>query len=95
MRDNEDIRRLYRTARWRRLRQAQFGQQPLCEMCLEREDIVIADVVHHSEGGHRNDVVRFWAGPFQSLCASCHSRVGRLEDQGRTIIRFGPRGEPL
>jgi len=94
-RDNEHIRKLYRTARWERLRKAQFSVQPLCELCLQREDIVIAKVVHHSQGGHRNDVERFWSGPFQSLCMECHSRHGAAEDRGEEVVTIGVDGYPI
>lgn len=86
---------LYRTARWRRLRERQLAVQPLCEICLETETITEANTVHHRDGGHKGDVDKFWAGPFQSLCSSCHSRHGAAEDRGRAVIRFGVDGYPL
>lgn len=95
MRSNEDIRRLYRTARWRKLREAQLGQQPLCVMCQAMDIAEVATVVHHAEGGHRNDPDRFWGGPLVSLCAAHHDREGKLEDRGRMVVCFGPDGWPL
>jgi len=40
--------RLYRTARWQRIREAQLRMQPLCEWCLEREIVEPANEVHHA-----------------------------------------------
>jgi len=87
--------RLYKTARWKRIREQQLALQPLCEICLEAETITEANTVHHKEGGHKGDEAKFWFGPFQSLCASCHSRHGKLEDHGKTAIRFGVDGYPI
>lgn len=86
---------LYRTARWKRLRERQLAEQPLCEICLETETVTVANTVHHTAGGHKGDVDKFWSGPFQSLCPSCHSRFGAAEDRGRQIIRFGLDGYPI
>lgn len=87
--------RLYKTARWQRTRAAQLAIQPLCEICLETETVTVANTVHHKDGGHKGDAEKFWNGPFQSLCPSCHSRHGAAEDSGRTVVRFGPDGWPL
>lgn len=88
-------RKLYKTARWQRLRDAQLTAHPLCEWCLEREDIEPATEVHHSDGGHRGDLDKFWSGPFISTCKSCHATRGQREDLGQTIVRFGADGWPL
>ena len=86
---------LYRTARWRRIRDRQLTERPLCEICIETETITPANTVHHRDGGHKGDIAKFWIGPFQSLCASCHSRHGALEDRGTARIRFGVDGYPI
>ncbi|TIU11790.1 MAG: HNH endonuclease [Mesorhizobium sp.] len=90
-----EYRRLYKTARWLRLRQVKLAQQPLCEWCLEQEIVEPATEVHHADGGHKGDVVKFWTGPFVSTCKPCHSSRGQREDNGKTVIRFGPDGWPL
>ena len=88
-------RKLYKTARWRRIRHAQFALQPLCEWCLEREEVTEATEVHHSDGGHKGDLDKFWFGPFISACKPCHASRGQREDLGQTVIRFGPDGWPI
>lgn len=80
-----ETRKLYKTARWLRLRDAQLAGQPLCAMCEADGVIRPALVCDHIEP-HRGDVDRFWAGPFQSLCIGCHNRRKQREEAGQ------PRG---
>lgn len=87
-------RRLYKTARWRRIRDAKLRQDPLCEWCLEREIVEPATEVHH-DGPHRGDIERFYEGPFISTCKACHASRGQREDLGQTVVRFGPDGWPI
>jgi hypothetical protein len=87
-------RRLYQTAAWKRLRVHQLSLHPLCEWCLEREDVTVATEVHHAIA-HKGDLDLFWSGPFVSTCKPCHSSLGQLEDHGKVVIRYGPDGWPL
>lgn len=89
------IRRLYSTARWRRLREEYFANEPLCERCKQMEIIEEATVLHHKDGGHKGDVDRFWAGPFEGLCKPCHDRFGAMEDRGVEVVTFGADGYPV
>lgn len=89
------IRRLYSTARWRRLREAYFAEQPLCERCKQMEIIEEATVLHHKDGGHKGDETRFWSGPFEALCKPCHDRLGAMEDRGVEVVTFGVDGWPV
>lgn len=90
----QEYRRLYGTARWKRTREAQLMAQPLCEWCLEREDITPATEVHHADGGHKGNIDKFWSGPFISTCKPCHSSRGQREDLGQVIMTFGADGWP-
>jgi 5-methylcytosine-specific restriction protein A len=70
-------RRLYSTARWRRIRAAQINvKQPLCEACLKAGRHTRATVCDHIDPTTK--VTAFFDGPFQSLCDAepwrCHSR---------------------
>lgn len=87
-------RRLYKTARWHRIRNDQLSMQPLCQWCLEREEVTAATEVHH-DGAHRGDITRFYEGPFISTCKPCHSSRGQLEDNGKTVVRYGADGWPI
>lgn len=91
----EQYRKLYRTARWIRLREAHLSDNPLCELCKRLEIVEEATVVHHKDGGHKGDEDKFWSGPFESLCAPCHDRHGAAEDAGKEIIEFAPDGWPI
>ncbi|TIV38951.1 MAG: HNH endonuclease [Mesorhizobium sp.] len=90
-----EYRKLYSTARWKRLREVKLAQQPLCEWCLEQEIVEPATEVHHADGGHKGDVVKFWTGPFVSTCKPCHSSRGQMEDHGKTVVTHGVDGYPI
>lgn len=72
---------LYNDRRWRRIREAQLNRKPLCEECERRGQIEIATVCDHVEP-HKGNLVKFWAGPFQSLCKYHHSVKTVMEDGG-------------
>ncbi|MGU3418515.1 HNH endonuclease [Methylobacterium sp. D54C] len=71
--------RLYGTARWLALRSGQLRAEPLCRLCLAEGRVTPAVVCDHVEP-HRGDVDLFWAGPFQSLCKSCHSSTKQKDE---------------
>lgn len=87
-------RKLYKTARWQRIRSHQLSVHPLCQWCLEREDVTEATEVHHAIA-HKGDIVLFWSGPFVSTCKPCHSSRGQLEDNGKRVLMYGADGWPL
>lgn len=87
-------RRLYKTARWLRLREAHLSDNPLCQWCLETETIEPATEVHH-DGAHRGDIEKFWDGPFISTCKPCHSSRGQREDLGQVVVTYGVDGYPI
>lgn len=72
----------YKTARWLAIRRDQLNAEPLCRMCAADDLLTSATVCDHVEP-HRGDEVRFFAGPFQSLCEGCHNREKQREEQGR------------
>jgi hypothetical protein len=75
-------RKLYGTARWRKVRAAQLAEEPLCRTCREAGRVIPADTCDHVEP-HRGDVEAFWRGPFQSLCTPCHTRTKQSQERGR------------
>lgn len=78
----------YGTARWQRLRARQLQAQPLCAFCAARGLVITATVCDHTEP-HRGDEVKFWAGPFTSLCKPCHdSDKQRIEKGGKPRPRI-------
>lgn len=76
-----ETRRLYWTARWRKVAKAQLAEHPLCIMCESEGSIVAATVCDHVVP-HRGDVERFWSGPFQSLCKQHHDGAKQREERG-------------
>jgi 5-methylcytosine-specific restriction enzyme A len=64
---------LYNTQAWKRIRANQLADHPWCAECEQHGLYVPATDVDHIEP-HKGDPKRFYAGPFQSLCHSCHSR---------------------
>ena len=64
--------RMYGTARWKRIRRAQLSAHPWCVECLAAGRYTPATDVDHVER-HEGDPDKFFSGPLQSLCHSCHS----------------------
>jgi 5-methylcytosine-specific restriction protein A len=86
-------RRWYWTGRWRSISRAQITAHPLCAYCLRQGTYTAAAVCDHVEP-HRGDPVKFWSGPFQSLCKPCHNGVKKREEMGRGPQTIGEDGWP-
>ena len=72
-------RKWYFTREWKEIRAGQLFAEPYCRRCKRRSALVKATVVNHIEP-HRGDWTKFIAGPFESLCKTCHdSEVQREE----------------
>jgi 5-methylcytosine-specific restriction endonuclease McrA len=74
----------YGTHRWQRLRwQVLVRDMFTCARChrivADTSQLVCDHIVPH-----RGDVVRFWAGPFQTLCKPCHDQAKQIEDLYRS-----------
>ncbi|MGB3643075.1 MAG: hypothetical protein WBG88_09210 [Mesorhizobium sp.] len=74
--------RLVQDGSWQATRERQLTAEPLCRMCREVGRLIPATVCDHIER-HGGEPVRFWCGPFQSLCASCHSSEKQREERQR------------
>jgi len=82
---------LYRTERWKKLAKAQVTDEPLCRMCLAEGVVKTAKVCDHIEP-HRGDEVKFWSGPFQSLCWRHHLvKVNHEQYERRTGKKYQPK----
>jgi 5-methylcytosine-specific restriction protein A len=84
----------YSTARWARIRRYQLLEHPLCKYCAERGIVTPATICDHVEP-HRGDVNKFWLGPFQSLCKSCHDSTKRLVETRGFRPDIGLDGWPI
>jgi 5-methylcytosine-specific restriction enzyme A len=76
----EAYRVLYRSKRWRLLREGQLAAEPECRMCKAQGVEMPATVCDHVIP-HRGDETLFWSGPFQSLCARHHSSDKQREER--------------
>jgi hypothetical protein len=65
-------------------------------MCLASGVTTAATVCDHITPW-RGDLDLFWSGPFESLCATCHSRFKQSQEKGGTKHLMGcdEPGAPL
>jgi 5-methylcytosine-specific restriction enzyme A len=84
----------YGMARWKGIRAAQLQAQPWSAFCLEAGDRVAAVVCDHVNR-HNGDPLRFWSGPFQSLCAGHHDASKQREERKGYSTAIGEDGWPV
>ena len=71
------VRKLYRLARWLRLRDQVIQVEPFCRVCLALGRRVLTQEIDHIVP-HEGHVDRFWdRSNLQGLCKGCHSRKTR------------------
>ena len=87
-------RKLYNTARWHRTRSYQLRHYPLCERCKAKGYISQATVCHHIDKDSKLDPERFFHGPYQSLCTSCHDSDAQQEERIGFSTAVGTDGWP-
>jgi len=73
--------RLYDLRRWRRFSKLFLQANPFCKLCSDVGHSVPATQVDHVKP-HRGDPAKFWAGPFQSLCDTCHGSAKQAQERG-------------
>ena len=66
------IQKLYNSKQWKEIRHEQLLNEPYCRQCMLQGRRVLATEVDHIEP-HKGNVTKFFSGPFQSLCHSCHT----------------------
>lgn len=79
---------------WRKRRARQLQLHPLCRMCLDVDARATPATVADHIFPHRGDPVLF-AGPLQSLCASCHNSRKQALENGGVIKGCDLQGIPL
>ena len=89
-----EYRKLYDTARWKRIRIDQLTLEPYCRMCKEEGKVRLATIVDHVID-HKGDIDLFYNGERQSLCKTHHDGV--KQSQSHTGFRkgFDEGGVPL
>lgn len=86
---------LYRTPRWRKLREIELKEEPLCANCLKYGRIKEATIRDHVEP-HKGNINKFWYGKRQSLCVPCHNSFKQAyERSGKQQRRIGRDGYPI
>ena len=90
-----EYRRLYKTARWLRLRKSHLEREPLCVFCLITEDIEPATVVDHKKP-HKGSLDLFYdPSNLQSLCAQHHNGAKQRIERGFRAVEIGLDGYPI
>jgi hypothetical protein len=81
---------------WRALRANKLTVEPLFRMCKAAGRTTAANTVDHITPW-RGDLDLFWSGPFQSLCAPCHSRFKQSQESDvvKHLMGCDEQGEPL
>lgn len=91
----EGWRRLYRTRQWQGIRTAQLAAHPLCAMCLEDGRTTAATICNHVDKDSKATVEGFFAGPFNSLCATHHDSTQQRFEKRGVMPGCGTDGVPL
>ena len=74
--------RWYKTARWQKLRWSVLVRDMFtCQSCGKIEHDTSKLHCDHIDP-HRGDEAKFWAGPFQTLCANCHNSMKQSQEKG-------------
>ena len=85
----------YNTRAWRRLRLAQLRVAPLCWFHLQQGLVVAGTVVDHHVPHRGNPELFNDPTNLRTLCATCHSSMKALVEDGRTVRVFGADGHPV
>jgi 5-methylcytosine-specific restriction protein A len=72
--------KLYNSARWKRLRDEQLKHEPYCADCLKEGRQVLGNQVHHVVP-HEGDAEKFYSGKLQTLCDRHHTMKKRDEQR--------------
>ncbi|WP_216361182.1 hypothetical protein [Caulobacter mirabilis] len=90
-----EYRKLYKTARWRRIRAEQLAREPLCRMCLKADSVSVTTVCDHIDPKDKRDPELFFTGAKQSLCKDHHDSSKQREEKRGHEIGCDESGFPL
>jgi len=79
---NEGKDNAYSNPAWQTIRRAQLSKQPLCQSCLTRGHVNLANHVDHVFPWRHIGEQAFLHNLFQSLCINCHSHKTGQERKG-------------
>ena len=82
--DSEPWRKLYNTARWKRLRLVMFRRDHfICQMCRRIESNTAKLVCDHITP-HKGDEALFWdQGNLQTVCKPCHDSEKQKQERAQ------------
>jgi hypothetical protein len=81
--------------RWRRRRARQLRVEPVCRICLQRDNLVTPAMVCDHIEPHHGDRHKFYYGALQSLCIDHHNGAKRSIERRGYDNTIGPDGLPL
>lgn len=84
---DKELTEFYQSRAWKKLRREIFSEQVICQMCLEEERIVIADVAHHIAPVRDFWELRLVRSNLICLCHKHHAEVHSIEYFGEYIKR--------
>lgn len=68
----------YKSKAWKECRIAYLARQPLCERCLQRGEIVPAQIVHHkiylNQVNVENPEIALNFDNLEAVCLDCHNK---------------------
>jgi 5-methylcytosine-specific restriction protein A len=87
--------RMYDCQRWRKARLRHLNEFPLCALCARQGIDTEATIIDHVVE-HKGDYVKFWdSDNWQSLCATCHSGIKRMQERHGYSQACGVDGFPI
>lgn len=95
-RDNKNHKAVYNTKRWRVLRIEKLKNDPLCEICLEKDIITSAIDVHHtiplSHGKtiKEKQILGFDYNNLKSVCKQCHKDIHDDNHRSKDLFNNKP-----
>ena len=68
----------YHSQAWRKLRrQALERDKHLCQVCLQHNELTLADTVHHIKPIRQNEAEKLSLNNLISVCRKCHNELHR------------------
>ncbi|GMC01791.1 HNH endonuclease signature motif containing protein [Enterococcus thailandicus] len=84
----DEIDKLYKTSRWRKLRELVISRDfGVCQECKRRGIVTRGVVVHHVIEA-REDITKFWdINNLELVCLSCHNKEHPEKSGGKKKIK--------
>ena len=91
----ERMHKLYKSARWRKMRAEQLRAHPYCQCPIHRGKRIPASVVDHKKP-HRGDDRLFWSrANLQSMTKACHDGMKQQFERSGVMSGCDASGFPI